>query len=585
MEKITTDLSSLQVEEESTADRKLLIAVDFGTTFSGVAWAQTRRPDVQSVIIQWPEATTGGLEGVSSDKVPTELRYEHGECKWGFQVDDYGLRHQWFKLDLDPSQSRGISDLSRQFPDQHALPPGYSASSEKLCTDYLAALRKHTEEVLKFKLPSSIIRSTPIEYIITVPAVWSDSAQAKTRACAEAAGMGRSLQIISEPEAAAIYALHAMDPHSIQVGDTFVLCDAGGGTVDLISYTVAELKPILKVAEAATGSGRLCGSTFLNRIFQKFIVDKLSLNEEWDEEVVEDAMKRFDLVTKKAFRGGANEEFIIPVPGLADDPSQGVRRGKFKMSGADVKKIFDPVVEEVVALVRGQITATNKKVKAVLMVGGFGQNAYLREQVRVAIDPAIEVMQPPNGWTAVVRGALMKGLSQLEPDTERVKVASRSARKHYGTEIMSKYDSTKHRKDTSWWDDYDGELKVFDMSWFITKGSPVTEDRAFIRKYHKVWKVSDGPRQTVAQDILMYADPDDKGAPIYKDGADVKHLARLTADLSCIPVGELTQKMGKDGQMYYVIYYEIEMTYHSAETKYALVYKSVKYASVTAEYV
>ena len=124
--------------------------------------------------------------------------------------------------------------------------------------------------------------------------------------------MGKNLQIISEPEAAAIYALHAMDPHSIKVGDTFVLCDAGGGTVDLISYTVTELKPILRVGEAAVGSGRLCGSTFLNRIFQKFLVDKLSLNEEWDEEVVEDAMKRFDLVTKKAFRGGANEEFVIP---------------------------------------------------------------------------------------------------------------------------------------------------------------------------------------------------------------------------------------------------------------------------------
>jgi hypothetical protein len=124
--------------------------------------------------------------------------------------------------------------------------------------------------------------------------------------------MGKNLQIISEPEAAAIYALHAMDPHSIQVGDTFVLCDAGGGTVDLISYTVTELKPILRVAEAAMGSGRLCGSTFLNRIFQKFLVDNLGLNEEWDDEVVEDAMKRFDLVTKKAFRGGANEEFVIP---------------------------------------------------------------------------------------------------------------------------------------------------------------------------------------------------------------------------------------------------------------------------------
>lgn len=163
--------------------------------------------------------------------------------------------------------------------------------------------------------------------------------------------MGKALQIISEPEAAAIYALHAMDPHSIQVGDTFVLCDAGGGTVDLISYTVSALKPILQVEEAAMGSGRICGSTFLNRIFQHFLVEKLGLNEEWDDEVVEDAMKRFELVTKKVFRGELNEEYVIPgksnkptthspnpqlttiytVPGLADDPSQGVRRGKFRL--------------------------------------------------------------------------------------------------------------------------------------------------------------------------------------------------------------------------------------------------------------
>ena len=120
------------------------------------------------------------------------------------------------------------------------------------------------------------------------------------------------------------------------------------------------------------------------------------------------------------------------------------------MTGAEVKKIFDPVVEEVVTLVKGQIVATNKKVKAVLMVGGFGQSAYLRDAVRAAIGMNIEVMQPPNGWTAVVRGALMKGLSQIEPDSERVKVAARSARKHYGVEIMSKYDSSKHAMGKSW---------------------------------------------------------------------------------------------------------------------------------------
>ena len=48
MEKINPDLTvgmnNLKVDD-AAADRKILIAVDFGTTFSGVAWAQTRRVD------------------------------------------------------------------------------------------------------------------------------------------------------------------------------------------------------------------------------------------------------------------------------------------------------------------------------------------------------------------------------------------------------------------------------------------------------------------------------------------------------------------------------------------------------------
>ena len=103
--------------------------------------------------------------------------------------------------------------------------------------------------------------------------------------------------------------------------------------------------------------------------------------------------------------------------------------------------------------------------------------------------------------------------------------------------------------------------------------------------------MAEGPRQSVAQDILMYEDPHDTGAPVYKDGGvgrdggGVKHLARLTADLSCIPTGELERRRGKDGRDYYVVYYDIEMTYYSACTKYALVYKGVRYDSVSAEYV
>lgn len=120
-------------------------------------------------------------------------------------------------------------------------------------------------------------------------------AQATTRACADAAGMGAgaALHIISEPEAAALYALTALDPHGLRIGDTFMLCDAGGGTVDLITYKVSSLKPILKLAEASPGSGSLCGASYLNRGFRKYLVEKLGSEPGWDEEVMEDVRLPF----------------------------------------------------------------------------------------------------------------------------------------------------------------------------------------------------------------------------------------------------------------------------------------------------
>lgn len=42
---------------------------------------------------------------------------------------------------------------------------------------------------------------------------------------------------------------------SIKKGDAFVVCDAGGGTVDLISYAVEQVVPNLKVKELVPGTG------------------------------------------------------------------------------------------------------------------------------------------------------------------------------------------------------------------------------------------------------------------------------------------------------------------------------------------
>lgn len=62
--------------------------------------------------------------------------------------------------------------------------------------------------------------------------MWPEPAHNITEVCAKEAGMApnRPVQIIAEPEAASIYALDVMCRElELNSGDTFVICDAGGG--------------------------------------------------------------------------------------------------------------------------------------------------------------------------------------------------------------------------------------------------------------------------------------------------------------------------------------------------------------------
>lgn len=96
----------------------------------------------------------------------SEIQYVGQDYKWGFQIADSEQRCQWFKLDLDPSQARDSSGLAARYPDPMPSPPSYNMAPEKLVTDYLTALRKHAEQVLRYKLPQGALTDTPIEYVV-----------------------------------------------------------------------------------------------------------------------------------------------------------------------------------------------------------------------------------------------------------------------------------------------------------------------------------------------------------------------------------------------------------------------------------
>lgn len=107
-------------------------------------------------------------------------------------------------------------------------------------------------------------------------------------------------------------------------------------------------------------------------------------------------------------------------------------------------KIFDPIIKDIICLIKEQISMTGGDVNAVVLVGGFGQSRYLKSQVKEAISSRTQVLQPESAWTAVVKGAAIHGLGHHEPALSQVGVTSRVARRSYGTCLLTKYDMMRH---------------------------------------------------------------------------------------------------------------------------------------------
>ncbi len=461
-------------------------------------------------------------------------------------------------------------------------------NADQLVTDYLSALGDHLRYTLREKLGHGVINSIPLEFVVTVPAIWSDLAKDKTmKACKRAAGLSTSnasIHLISEPEAAAIYALHGLDPHGLELGDSFVVCDAGGGTVDLISYTVSKLKPILEVQETSPGTGALCGSAFLNMRFAKFLKAKLGKEEGFDDEVLAEAMDKFEKSIKRQFTVAASpdEIYTIPVGGLANNKALGISRGRYALKASDLQAIFEPVVLEVIKLVKGQIATSKVEIRAVLLVGGFGASNYLKERLRNAVGDKINVLQPSNAWLAVVQGAVMKGLALSAPKNTMVSVGARRARKHYGYEATVECDRKIHRGLDRTWDGCLGHWRVSAIIWFLRRGDVVSENKPVNLEFHFRQRVSLGRIRDVG--LTVFADRTGRDAPIAKDD-EVTTLCKLTANISHIPEKLLQRCLGKDGKWYYDLKWKLEVVHFSASTTYTLLYNGQRYNTVVAEYV
>ncbi|KAH0833971.1 D-arabinono-1,4-lactone oxidase-domain-containing protein [Lanmaoa asiatica] len=406
---------------------RMSISIDFGTTFSGVAYASARiASGVVQQILHWP----GSLE--TFRKVPTCLLYdEHGQVMaWGLEAKNASpmpgtLQCEWFKLFLEPRALRDESAIDPRLPQ---LPPGKTAMN--LIIDFLTCLWEYAKEEITREI-GAVADLNAADVVVTCPAAWDAKGCDLMRAAAIEAGLVQSaragdvhwrdrLRIITEPEAAAVHCVRLTDLHKLRPSQNFMICDAGGGTVDLACYKIigqVGQNGNLEIAEMCARSGANCGSLFLDLRFRELVQTLLAEHPaHLDPASLAYFMHSFSQTDKLAFRGEVDDEtyFHFTCFNVQDqhDPSVGLINGELAIPGILIRReVFDPVVNQVLEMIEEQAGKIEQRIDALLLVGGFAGSEYLFRKDKFSGKMKV-IARPSDADTATVRGAAQYGLSR-----------------------------------------------------------------------------------------------------------------------------------------------------------------------------
>ncbi|KAG0303454.1 hypothetical protein BGZ98_006645 [Dissophora globulifera] len=496
----------------------LLVAIDFGTTFSGVAYAFKSNGDVLEMTT-WPHQAN--LYG----KVPTVSTYSKENDRlhsWGYAAKAAMLTPnsrnldllQKFKLFLDNDLAPYLPPLPRTITPQAAI------------SDYLRAMHTHAiNEITKNSAGGVVFDQSHIQYCLTVPAMWTDAAKGVMRQTAIQAGLiqpsdpSHRLLLVSEPEAAAMYCEKKCEQFNLRHGDRFMICDAGGGTVDLIVFQVDYSSGTRALVEVTRGSGASCGSGFLDENFSMLVRQKLQ-RFDLQPKAWAQIMEEFVFMHKPQFDG--DEDSFISMPATVAnvvDLDMRLEDGLLAISAQEMRElVFDPVVNQVLGLIDGQLFQS-QQCSAIFLVGGFGSSPYLHKRVQQEFESRVPLIKyPPRPDLAVVRGAVYHGLTH-QP------IQARVARRWYGVDTTRPY-KAGDPVDKKYMQD--GKYRVRDgFSVFVRPGQSIAVDECISKKYitHKYPEPLSSP-------LYVY---NGENQPDFVDSPGVQKLCDFTIPLPHMP--------------------------------------------------
>ncbi|KAI8935133.1 hypothetical protein NX059_007727 [Plenodomus lindquistii] len=584
---------------------RLVIGLDYGTTFTGVAFCETSDTGVVGkdiiVVQDWPSRYT---KIGTKEKVPSEIAL-NDRSQWGALIAPNVQRHMWTKLLLDNGKVGEVDKILQEL----SLNDSAVSSSRPvdIIADYLAHVKAHLLKNLEIHYGKELWKTLPVTLIITVPAVWSDAAKDATLQAIDKAGFNnwempqlKRTILTTEPEAAAIYTIQSLrggvQDEQFAVGDGFIVCDMGGGTVDLISYRVAGIEPTA-LEETTVGTGSQCGGSFVERGFLKWLERRLgkedffliagTTSDDLPRTSLSPKLSRmvqdFVLEAKNGFSGIEVNFVRLPMPlsAVEDDEKRGIQDGEIKITAADMKEMFSFSLDRTRELVLEQIQQAQRngkvQLKYIFLVGGFAESPYVYESIKAFAEGySLQVIRPAHAWSAIVRGAAAKG---LEGDG-RAPIMTRKCRRFYGTPFSAPFVLGRHKESDSYIDPYDGTKRADNqVKWLLKTGQDLSTRETSHAQFHLVKHFWPGVSRNAIIDLMA---SDVQNAPQGSQDKDVYKVATLNVDLNGLPQSAFAVRSGVHG-LFYELSFSVEIAVQSS-LEYSFLVNGTRYGSVTATY-
>lgn len=454
----------------------LVIAIDFGTSRSGFAYAFVENKTKIEGHTRWEEQLAPYYKTI------THILYspERKVIAWGWKAlkKHIGSRNTQdkpfsnFKMLLYEGQDKTKDGpyFTTQEGERVRDTNGQGFLVLDLIADYLRELKDYALQNITSGV-TGLLEERQIRWCLTVPAIWTNANKQLMRRAAQKAGLvgsskddGERLVIVLEPEAAAIHCIKhdkGTKISTLDQGKCFMVVDCGGGTVDITVHEIAEHEELKEVVPPEGGN---YGSTYIDQYFFKtYLPKKLA------KEVIETFRKQDDSdylrmrrdweLAKCGFNPNNNWNTLIPLGNLykilRDQHSQVLQDLREQQNGEDMNIVLTPQEMEVAFsyTIKGTILKIEEQLNKlgsrncdiIFLVGGYAESPLLQQRIKEKFETKVRrVITPSSPGFAVLSGAVYFG---LEPRVIR----SRCSRFTYGCGMSTEFDPKLDPETKKFW--------------------------------------------------------------------------------------------------------------------------------------